>query len=299
MARAITGASVTRTQPDALSGERAMWRTIVSGRPFVLALLALVLVPVAAGAGNVAAQARERGIVIVPIEPPPLTFGPGVDVGAALASHVGAGMSYSLSEATAQAGQALWVLSGIVMLVDTPRRSRVAAQQAESAEATLSARDVWVPTVVLAQEARAQLSESGLTAVRVSEQLRPLPGVENRERTVTMHNWYKPVKDWYGLDTSPFQYGEPEVQPGELVLEVGLGNYEVQADAILIIAHAKLVDPATGATLARVRSLKWPTVGKTEPLFRDDASAFKTTFASVARPAVRECLERLKLVPRR
>jgi uncharacterized membrane protein len=85
---------------------------------------------------------------------PPLTFGPGVNVDTALASHVGAGMSYSLSETTAQAGRALWVLSGIVMLVDAPRQSRLADRQAESAEAILNARDLWVPTVVLAQKAQ-------------------------------------------------------------------------------------------------------------------------------------------------
>jgi len=33
------------------------------------------------------------------------------------------------------------------------------------------------------------------------------------------------------------------------------------------------------------------------PLFRGDASGFKTTFTDAARPAVRECLKKLKLSP--
>ena len=123
----------------------------------LLAVLMLAVLPAANAVGGVFEQARERGIVIVPLEPPPLTFGPGVDLGAALGSHVGAGMSYSLSETTAQAGRALWVLSGIVMLVDAPRQSWFADRQAQSAEALLNAQDLWVPTVVIAREAQAML----------------------------------------------------------------------------------------------------------------------------------------------
>ena len=263
------------------------------------ATLMLTWMPAHEAVAGPAVQVRERGIVIVALEPPPLTFGPGVDVGAALASNVGAGMSYSLSETTAQAGRTLWLVSGIVMLVDAPRRSRVADRQAESAEAILNAEDAWVPTVVLAQEAQALLQAAGVAEVRVSAQVRTLPGVENRARTFTMHNWYQPVKDWFAEDTSPFQYGGPEVQPGEFVLEVGLGNYEVMTDTIFVMVYTKLVDPATGRTIAKERRYKYPTVGRTEPLFRGDASGFKTMFADTARPMLRESLREMKLLPAR
>ena len=280
--------------------ENAMtFAVAVGARWLMLAVLMLALVPAADAAGAAGVHAQERGIVIVPLEPPPLTFGPGVDVGAAVASNVGAGMSYSLSDTTAQAGRALWVVSGIVMLVDAPRQSRMADRQAESAEAVLNAEDAWVPTVVLAQEVLALLQAAGVNKARVAEQVRALPGVENRERTTTMHNWYQPVKDWYERDHSPFQYSEPDIQPGELVLEVGLGNYEVMTDTMFVMVYAKLVDPATGKTIARERKYKYPTVGKTEPLFRGDASGFKTTFTDITRPALRECLQKMKLLPSR
>jgi hypothetical protein len=272
---------------------------VVWVRWLLLAGLMLTLASAADAVGASSVQVQERGIVIVPLEPPPLVFGPGVDVGAALASHAGAGMSYSLSETTAQAGRALWVLSGIVMLVDAPRQSRIADREAQSAEAILSSEGVWVPTVVLAQEAQTMLQAAGVSQVRVSEHLRAVPGIESRARTFTMHNWYQPVKDWYEEDTSPFQYSGPEVQPGELVLEVGLGNYEVMKDTMFVMIYTKLVDPATGMTIARERKYKYPTVGKTEPLFRGDASGFKSTFLDVTRPALRECLQKLKVLPAR
>jgi len=114
----------------------------------------------------------------------------------------------------------------------------------------------------------------------VSEQVRALPGLQNRERTLTTHNRCKPVKDWF------YRYAEPKIQPGELVLELGIQNYEVLSDAMVILVHITLADPTSGATIAKVSSLKWPTVGKTAPLFRFDASGFKTTFTDAARPAV-------------
>jgi hypothetical protein len=49
----------------------------------LLAMLMVVALPAAGAVGSVAEQARERGVVMVPLEPPPLTFGPGVDVDAA------------------------------------------------------------------------------------------------------------------------------------------------------------------------------------------------------------------------
>ena len=83
------------------------------------------------------------------------------------------------------------------------------------------------------------------------------------------------------------------------MLEVGLGNYEVMKGTMFVMVYTKLVDPATGATIARERKYKYPTVGKTEPLFRGDASGFKTTFTDVARPALRECLQKMEVLPAR
>jgi hypothetical protein len=258
-------------------------------------MLLLLMVP--AGDGTAAAQFHDHGIVIVPLEAPPLTFGPGVDVEAVVASNIGAGMSYSLGDATAQAGRTLWLLSGIAMLVDAPRQSRLADRRAESAEEILNAKDAWLPTVVLAQEARTQLRAAGVDQVRVGEGVRALPGIEDRRRTMTMHNWYKPAKDWFDRDTSQFSYGEPEIRPGELVLEVGLGNYEVMTDTMFVMVYAKLVDPATSATISRQRRYTYPTVGKIELLFRGDAEGSKAKFTDVTRPMLRECLQNMKLLP--
>jgi hypothetical protein len=269
--------------------------SVFRGQSLLAVVLAASVAPMLVHAED--AFSAGAAIVLVPLEPPPLTFGPGVDVGAALASNVGAGMSYSLSETAAQAGRALWVLSGIVMLVDAPRRSRLADRQAESAEATLNAQDLWVPTVVLAQEARVLLQAAGVTRVRVAEQVRALPGVENRERTFTMHNWYQPVKEWYQMRQSPFGYVAPEVASDETVLEVGLGNYELGSQLWLLV-YTKLVDPTTGKVIKKASKIVYPDVADARTLFADDAGGFKQAFAAAGRQALRSNLRSMGLAPK-
>ena len=65
------------------------------------------------------------------------------------------------------------------------------------------------------------------------------------------------------------------------------------------MVYMKLVDPATGRTVAKERKYKYPTVGGTEPLFRGDASGFKTKFMETVRPMLRESLRQMKLLPAR
>jgi len=238
-------------------------------------------------------------IVIVPLESPPLTFGPGIDAEAALAANTGAALSWSTGEAVAEAGRTLFLFSGIVILADLPARTQRADRRAESAEALLNAAGVWVPTVVLAEEAQVLLQRAGVSNVRVSGQLRPVAGVERRERTVTMHNWYQPIADWYGMSTTPFTYADPEVTPGERVLEVALSNYELGPGRVLyLLVSTKLVDPATGRVIRKARRMVYPETADPRALFAGDASGFKQAFAAAGREALRSDLRSVGLLPR-
>jgi hypothetical protein len=236
-------------------------------------------------------------IVIVPLESPPLTFGPGIDAEAALAANTGAALSWSASEAAAEAGRTLFLFSGIAILADLPARTHRADRRAESAEALLNAAGVWVPTVVLAEEAQALLQQAGVSSVRVSGQLRPVAGVERRERTITMHNWYQPIADWYRTSTTPFTYADPEVTAGDRVLEVALSNYELGPGRVLyLLVSAKLVDPATGKVIKKARKMVYPETADPRALFAGDASGFKQAFAAAGREALQSDLRSLGLL---
>jgi hypothetical protein len=268
---------------------------------FTVGACAVALIAVAAqGAdtSDAASTAAEKGtLVIVPLEAPPLTFGPGLDAEAVLAANTGAGLSWAASEAVAEAGRTLFVVSGIAILAGLPERSRRADKQAASAEELMNAAGRWVPTIALAEEARALLQQAGVSSVRVSEQVRQVPGIGNRERTFTMHNWYRPIADWYGLASTPFSYAEPEVRREELVLEVGLSNYELGPGRVLyLLVNTKLVDPGNGKVLKKARKMVYPETADLKALFAGDASGFKRAFVEAARPALRDNLKAIGLL---
>lgn len=48
-------------------------------------------------------------------------------------------------------------------------------------------------TIVILADLPARSQRAGASSVRFSGQLRPVAGVERRERTITMHNWYQPI----------------------------------------------------------------------------------------------------------
>jgi len=193
----------------------------------------------------------------------------------------------------------LFAISGIVILASLPERTRQADKRAESAEAVLNAADVWAPTVVLAEEAQALLQQAGLSSVRLSDQMRPVPGIEKRERTITMHNWYQPIATWYGMSKTPFSYAAPEVVAGERVLEVALSNYELGPGRLLyMLVSTKLVDPATGKVIRKARRMVYPETADARALFAGDASAFKQTFAAAGRAAIKDALRSIGLLPK-
>jgi len=262
--------------------------------------MAALASPMARGgerAGSTPTVGEGPAIVIVPLESPPLSLGPGIKIEDVLAAHAGAAMSWSSSAAAAEAGRAMYVLSGIMILANLPAQSRVADRRAESAEALLNADDAWLPTVVLAEEARALLAEGGPGEARVSPQLRAVPGIEKRERTITMHNWYQPIKDWYDMSTTPFSYVEPEVARGERVLEVGLANYELGPGRVLyLLVSTKLVDPVSGKVLSKARKFVYPETADPKVLFAGDASAFKQAFAAAGRAALKDDLRTIGLI---
>lgn len=262
---------------------------------FVTAVALFVTMPAQAAEPSISAPGA-AAIVIVPLEPPPLRFGPGIDAGQVLAANAGATLSWASSEAVAEAGRALFVISGVVILASLPEQTRRANQRAESAEAVLNADGVWVPTVALAEVAKALLTDSGAGEVRISTQRRAVPGIENRERTITMHNWYRPIADWYETSRTPFSYAEPEVLPGERVLEIGLTNYELGPGRVLyLLVSTRLVDPASGKVLKKARKFVYPDVAEPRKLFADDASAFKQAFAAAGRSALKDNLRNLGL----
>ncbi len=194
----------------------------------------------------------------------------------------------------------LLVYNTIAILVETPSAARRAAAASESLQATLNGGGAWLPTVVVAGQAREQLAARKL-AVTVEPGVRPVPGVRDRGRTLLMENWLAPIRAWYN-DTTPLPRPAAAAPgSGTLVLEVGVLNYEIANEALLLQVMVKLIDPVTGAVLGRARAAsdprRPPRVGPLPTAFAGDAGAFKRIVTDEGRVLVHACLQDLGLTP--
>lgn len=238
---------------------------------------------------------KVRKIVVVPMEAPPLeVFIPSFVNN--LPYGVSATMTWVPDRAIHTAGKVGVMVCGILMLLDLPETSRRSAIIAESLDNVLDSKDAWIPTVVLSEEAVWQITKQGVQAVILERKLRKYPGIVNRERTFFGENWMAPMRDWYNQEQSPFDYKVYADQGADAVLEVGLLNYSLYRDSLIVQVMVKLVDPSSGKVLGRARDFDLAKFSKTDNLFEDDGRRFKELFTGTARKPMIENLRYLGLL---
>ena len=88
-----------------------VWHTSRFGLLLAAVLTAFMVPGVAPATETRPVAGAGATIVVVPLEPPPLIFMPGIELEHALAANTGAALSYAGADATAEAGRALYVLS--------------------------------------------------------------------------------------------------------------------------------------------------------------------------------------------
>lgn len=132
-----------------------------------------------------------------------------------------------------------------------------------------SAGDAWMPAFALAREAAAQLSAAGRRAS---------------------------VRRWYNRDISSVEYGLPDGERIDAILEIGGGDYRiVDAQAPLQIL-LKPVDPVTRRTLGRIDERAFPVSDDAATLLADGAARFKRLFAETGAELLRHGLDELGLL---
>ena len=108
-----------------------------------------------------------------------------------------------------------------------------------------------------------------------------------------------PIRAWYNRsDPSPDDRvaASPE---GAYVLEVGIINYELISDQLILQVAMKLMHPHDGRIVGRARAANASDVPRPGPLdqaFANDAAGFKRVFSEAAEPLVEECLASLGLL---
>jgi hypothetical protein len=187
------------------------------------------------------------------------------------------------------------VLFGILLASEAPEATTVAEAASKTAEQLLSESDPWLPTIVLAGQARDHLLEGGIAKAAVDSDVRPIPSLEDRSITFLMSNWYGPIKKWYGSDPTELDYSNiPD--DVDAVLEVGLSGYTYPHSEVYLTVFLRLVEPETKSVIARTTKYTDYKVGRPEEAFADNGLIFKERFASSGGELIRKCLASIGLI---
>ena len=162
-------------------------------------------------------------------------------------------------------------------------------------QASIEKNDAWLPTRVLAGEIRSQLLARGLRT-EVSPTLKRVTGLKDRRITLFMENWLAPLRDWYNRSDPEFDYQKRGLDPSSYVIEVGILNYELTGQHLLLQVMVKLIEPSSGKLIGRARAASRVPLPDYERLFANDGAEYKAIFATTGKELVRQCLFELGLV---
>lgn len=162
-------------------------------------------------------------------------------------------------------------------------------------QASVENKDAWLPTKVLAAEIQSQLSARHIRA-DVSPDLKRITGLKDRRTTLSMENWLAPLRDWYNNSAPILEYRSSGFEPLSSVLEVGILNYELTDQHLLLQVMVKVIDPSTGKLLGRVRAASRVPLANYDHVFANGGAEYKGTFAATSRELVRQCLTELGFI---
>ncbi len=186
------------------------------------------------------AKAQIKTVRIVAIEAPPLEVVPDL-----LETRMPVYAHYDNMALPLFAETKLYRLPGELLVVGRVGEGD-SVQLVEAATADAQTGD-WLPSMVLSQEAVAQLNafRFKVTADR-RQRLLPLAA---GERDADLVRWHDAVEQWYERDVSRnADAGRPAA---DAVLEVGIGRYRIFAGQLALQVLIKVIEPKSGEVIAR------------------------------------------------
>ena len=113
----------------------------------------------------------------------------------------------------------------------------------------------WHPTKVVARQVEAHLKGRNRYDVQSLLPMTKLYGSDKRD----IYHPYAPIRAWYNSDKAA--RGSLGAD-SDIVVEVGLSNYEVGLGYLVVQVHMRVVDPATGKVLGRAREHEYVEVSR-------------------------------------
>jgi hypothetical protein len=220
---------------------------------------------------------KMKRIMIVPVGVPSLSLGP-------QASSEGWVFMGSAYPPEGEANLAL--LSGALSIFERELpNGRMPADQPLPAR-----QEPWNPSVTLAKEAATLISSALPYEVFVRAQQHTLRTPPQKSLRSRLEGWYR--QNFSALDPKELR------QAGmNGALEVGLSNYELFQDQLLLQILVKVIDASSGEVKARSKTQALVRVGPPEELLIHGGEKFKTVFAFEGRRLLERNLQDLGMLP--
>lgn len=152
-------------------------------------------------------------------------------------------------------------------------------------------RNAWNPALALAREAATLISSASPYEACVREEQHTLPASGRSDP-------HSLLQEWYRANTSALNPAELSVGTETRVLELGLPDYALLEDRLLLRVLVKIVDPSTGVVVARAGNQASVNVGSPEQLFTHGGRKFKTVFAAEGRRLLQKNLQDIGILPK-
>ena len=195
-------------------------------------------------------------------------------------------------------GTGLLIYNTIAFYMEMPEVAKRGEKISQSLQEIMNAEGIWIPTLALANETGLILSAHGFST-DIAE-IKPISDVQNRSYTVFMENWLSHIRAWYNKD-AVIDYREFSPNQSTLILEVGIINYELVDNKLLLQVMMKMIEPSNGIVIGRTRAsdpLNLPQIGPSiDQAFEDDAKLFKAVFTNMGENLIGKCLIDLGLIP--
>ena len=120
--------------------------------------------------------------------------------------------------------------------------------------------------------------------------------IENRSITWHLENWMGPIRDWYGSNEPGVDYASRIRDEVDLVVEVGVLNYEYNFGRLILQVWVRVIDPNTRQVLGRARSFEQLKAQPLAPLLENGAEELKRLLSDMGNRLVAKCLADVRLI---
>jgi len=242
--------------------------------PLVVLLLGACAAPRTSPTPGLLAEANK--IIVVP-----------VGVSAPAGGHMDGWVLFGSASLPGEEGGAASISDALSLFARELEHENLPAKRRGSPEGDPNA---WNPALILAREAAALISSASPCEVLVREEQYTLSSSGRIDSGSAL-------QEWYGGMTSTLNPAGLGEGGKTRVLELGLPDYGLLEDRLVLQVLVKVVDPSTGQVVARAGNRAAIDIGSPEKLFIHGGRKFKTVFAAEGRRLLERNLRDLGLIP--